>query len=130
MSEDFTCGHGIAAHAALPARLSSLLETVGLNLELHLGSLDPADEASRPEHTAYTTLVQQHRELSGRLRSLSELMASYRDLPMANHDPAVLGSPQVMEAFQALLAEQEQLVELLRGWIDRDRALLSDLPAQ
>lgn len=127
MSEDYTCGHGIAEHATLHARLGSLLETVGLNLELHLGSLDPADEASRPEHAAYTALVGQHRELSGRLRSLAERMESYRDLPMANHDPGVLGSPQVMDAFKALLQEQEQLVELLRGWIDRDRALLEDV---
>lgn len=52
MFEDSTCGHGIADDAALHARLSSLLETVGLNLELHLGSLDPADQASRPEYAA------------------------------------------------------------------------------
>jgi hypothetical protein len=124
MSNDATCGRGIAEHAALPARLSSLLETVRLNLELHLGSLDPADEASRPEHDAYTTLVQEHREIAGRLRSLAALMASFRDLPMADHDPHVLGSPQVLAAFAALLTEQEQLVELLRGWIERDRARL------
>lgn len=128
MSEDSTCGHGIAEHAALHAKLGSLLATVGLNLELHLDSLDPADEASKPEYAAYTALVDQHRELSRRLRSLAELMESYRDLPMANHDSAVLGSPQVLAAFNALLKEQEQLVELLRGWIDRDRALLGDVP--
>lgn len=127
MSEESTCGHGIAEHAALHGRLSSLLETVGLNLELHLGSLDPADEASKPEYAAYTALVQQHREISRRIRSLADLMASYRDLPMANHDPSVLGSRQVIAAFESLVSEQEQLVELLRGWIDRDRALLEDV---
>lgn len=126
MSEDSTCGKGIAEHAALHARLGSLLETVALNIELHLGSLDPADEASKPEHAAYTALVQHHRELSSRLRSLAELMASYRDLPMANHDPSVLGSPEVIAAFKALLREQEHLVELLRSWIDRDRAVLEN----
>lgn len=126
MSENSTCGHGIAEHAALHVRLGTLLEAVGLNLELHLDSLDPADEVSRPEYAAYTALVQQHRELSSRLRSLGELMGSYRDLPMANHDPGVLGSPQVIAAFNALISEQEHLVELLRGWIDRDRALLED----
>ena len=126
MSDDVTCGHGIAEHAALHARLSSLLATLALNLELHLGSLDPADEASRPEHDAYTALVRQHRELAGRLRSVGDLMASYRDLPMANHDVGVLGSPAVMEAFRALLHEQETLIELLREWVDRDRALLGD----
>lgn len=127
MSNDSTCGHGIAEHAALHARLGSLLQTVGLNLELHLGSLDPADEASRPEYAAYTALVRQHHDLASRLRSLAELMTSYRDLPMANHDPGVLGSPQVIAAFNALLQEQEQLCELLRGWIDRDRALLASV---
>lgn len=127
MSENFTCGHGIAEHAALHARLGSLLETVGTNLELHLGSLDPADEQSRPEYAAYTMLVGQHRELARGLRSLAERMASYRDLPMARHDMTVLGSAEVMAAFKALLSEQEQLAGLLREWIDRDRGLLEEV---
>ena len=127
MSEEFTCGHGIAEHAALHARLSSLLETVAINLEAHLASLDPADEVSRPEHDAYTTLVVEHRELSGRLRSLGELMRSYRGLPMANHAPAALGSREVMAAFEALLEEQEQVADLLRAWIERDRTLLEEI---
>lgn len=123
MSEESTCGQGIAAHAALHARLGSMLEIVGLNLELHLGSLDPADEPSKPEYAAYTVLVQRHRDLSRELRSLAELMTSYRGLPMASHDPGVLGSPEVIAAFESLVREQEKLVELLRGWIDRDRAV-------
>jgi hypothetical protein len=127
MADDFTCGHGIAEHAELHARLASLLATVGLNLELHLGSLNPADDASKPEYAAYTGLVEQHRELANRLRSLAELMASYRDLPMANHDPGVLDSRPVIEAFKTLLDEQEQVCELLRGWVERDRLLLNDL---
>lgn len=127
MSEQATCGHGIAEHAALPARLGSLLEAVGLNLQLHLGSLDPAEEASKPEYAAYTALVQHHRELSGQLLALAELMASFRDLPMANHDSSVLGSPQVIAAFEALVSEQEQLIELLRDWLERDRAVLEEV---
>lgn len=126
MSEQSTCGHGLAEQSALHASLSRLLAAIGRNLELHLATLDPSDDRSKPEHDAYTELVAQHRDLEARLRSTADYMASCRDLPMANHDPEVMGGAPAMQAFEDLLAEEEQLVELLQGWLVTDRALLAD----
>lgn len=126
MSEQSTCGHGLAEHSVLHASLARLLAAIGRNLELHLAALDPADDRSKPEYDAYTELVAQHRDLATRLRATAEYMASCRDLPMANHDPQVMGGAPVMRAFGDLLAEEERLVELLQGWLVTDRALLAD----
>lgn len=126
MAEPSTCGEGLAAHSELHAKLADLLAAVGRNLELHLTALDSDDEASRPEHEAYTRLVWQHRRLEEQLRSTADEMASYRELPMANHDPDVMGGPAVMEAFQLLVTREEELLALLRGWVERDRAMLED----
>lgn len=125
MSEQSTCGHGLAEHSVLHASLARLLAAIGRNLELHLSTLDPSDDLSKPEYNAYTELVAQHRDLETRLQTTADYMASCRDLPMANHNPQVLGSAPVMQAFEDLLAEEEQLVELLQGWLVTDRALLA-----
>ena len=126
MSGQSTCGHGLAEHSVLHASLSRLLAAIGRNLELHLASLDPSEDLSKPEYNAYTELVAQHRDLEARLQATAAYMASCRDLPMANHDPEVMGGAPVMRAFEDLLAEEEQLVELLQGWLVTDRALLAD----
>lgn len=126
MSEQSTCGHGLAAHSVLHASLSRLLAAIGRNLELHLAALDPSDELSKPEYHAYTELVAQHRDLETRLRTTADYMASCRDLPMANHDAEVMSGAPVMQAFEDLLAREEQLVDLLQGWLVEHRALLAD----
>jgi hypothetical protein len=126
MSEQSTCGHGLAEQSVLHASLSRLVAAIGRNLELHLTTLDPSDDQSKPEYDAYTELVAQHRDLGARLETTAAYMASCRDLPMANHDPEAMGSAPVMQAFEDLLAEEEQLVELLQGWLVTDRALLAD----
>lgn len=126
MSEPSTCGHGLAEQSVLHASLARLLGAIGRNLELHLASLNPSDDLSKPEYDAYTELVAQHRDLETRLRTTADYMAHCRDLPMANHDPEVMGGAPAIQAFEDLLAEEEQLVELLQGWLVTDRALLAD----
>ena len=125
MTEPATCGHGLAHHSEFHAKASDLIAAIGKNLELHLTSLDPDDEASQPEFDAYTTLVKQHRDLAYRLRETADEMASYRDLPMANHDMEVLNSSAVMDAFRELIIAQEELADLLQEWTTRDREMLS-----
>lgn len=128
MTEQPTCGQGLAAHAALHTRLADLLSAVGTNLDLHLTSLDPSDEVSQPEVDAYTSLVKQHRDLAARLRATADEMASYRDLPMANHDMDVLSGPDATEAFRELVARQEELLLLLQQWNEEYHAMLEDEP--
>lgn len=124
MTDVSTCGEGLAAHAAFHAKLAALMETIGRNLELHLASLDPNDEVSRPEFDAYTSLVERHRDLAERLRLTAEEMASYEDLPMGNHDADALASPSVVDAFRTMINEQEALASMLTEWVEQDRAML------
>lgn len=124
MTNVSTCGEGLAAHSEFHEKLAVLLETIGRNLELHLTSLDPNDDVSRPEFDAYTSLVERHRDLAERLRSTAEEMGSYEDLPMANHDADALASPAVVDAFRAMLDEQEALASMLTAWVEQDRAML------
>jgi hypothetical protein len=111
-------------HSLFHEKLAELMATVGKNLELHVASIDPRDVASRPEYEAYTSLVEQHRDLGELLRSTAEEMASYSDLPLANHDPTVLSSPAVMDAFRELILRQEELAAMLEAWVERDRTML------
>jgi oligoribonuclease (3'-5' exoribonuclease) len=126
MNDQPTCGQGLAKHSALPAKLSALLAAVAENLEAHLTALDPHDEMSRPEYDAYLDLAKQHRELASRLRSTAEQMAGCRDLPMARHDPSAMASPRVKKAFEELIVQEQELLELLQEWVGRDRAMLAE----
>src|SRR6202165_1864489 len=53
MSEQPTCGKGLAEHSAFPARFGDLLAAMAENLEVHLSTLDPTDEATEAERHAY-----------------------------------------------------------------------------
>jgi formiminotetrahydrofolate cyclodeaminase len=57
MSEQPTCGHGLAANANLPAAMGSVLAGMAQNLDAHQAALDPGDPAARAELRAYLTLV-------------------------------------------------------------------------
>ncbi len=125
MDDQPTCGKGLAEHSALHARVSALLDAMAENLELHLTSLDPRDEVSRPEHAAYVELAGQHRELAARVRATGEQMACYRDLPMAHHDEAALGAPAVMEAFERFVARERDLLTMMEERVRLDEEMLA-----
>lgn len=124
MEQQPTCGQGLAENAALNAKLADVFAAGAENLELHLTSLDPKDNGSRPEFDAYVALATEYRELESRVRALALQMEGYRDLPMANHDMAVLRSPVAAQALERLIAEKTALAALLQKWVDRYRAML------
>jgi hypothetical protein len=112
--EQGTCGKGLAANAALPAKLGELMATMAEMLERHTKALDLGEEAGRREQAAYESLVKGHREVADRLRELSVEMTGYRDLPMAKHDMVVMQDPKGQaEAFGRVVEIQKELVELL-----------------
>jgi hypothetical protein len=119
MTHQPTCGQGLAAHAALNAKLADVFAAVAENLELHLTSLDPTHTGSRPEFDAYIALSTEYRELESRARALALQMEGYRDLPMAKHDMTVLTSRDASQALERLIAEKQALAGLLRAWADR-----------
>ena len=113
MSAQPTCGKGLAEHSAFPARFRDLLAAMAENLEIHLGTLDPADAATKAERDAYTKLAREARKIAGELHALAAQMASYRDLPMGRHDAAALSSPPVVDAFAKFVKVEQELGALL-----------------
>jgi hypothetical protein len=126
MSEQQTCGQGLAQNAALPANLADLFGAVAEILEVHLTALDPTHKPSRPEFDAYVGLATDHREIESRLRALALQMEGYRDLPMAEHDMDVMTSPKTAEAFHRLIAQEEAVAALFKSRHDRYRQMLSE----
>src|SRR5688500_3995388 len=90
----WTCGKGLAASAALPAKLGELMGTMAEMRERHTKALDLGEAAGREEQTAYASLVKGYREVAVGLEGLAAEMAGYRDLPMASHDMAVMQDPK------------------------------------
>ena len=109
-----TCGKGLAANAAVPAKVAELMATTAEVLERHMKALDPGEEPGRQELEAYAALVRGHREVAAQLEGLARQMEGYRDLPMASHDMAVMSDPQGQaEAYGRVVERQRELVGLL-----------------
>jgi hypothetical protein len=115
MTDQPTCGQGLAEHAVLPRAAGTLLETMADNLEAHLETLDLSDGNARRERDACIHLAAEHRRIAARLQDVADEMASYRDLPMGRHDEQALASPPVREAFARFSAAQRELAQATGG---------------
>jgi hypothetical protein len=114
MSDEQTCGKGLAEHAALPATMGRLASAMAEVLAMHIPSLG-SDAGSQPEREAYTTLVDDYRALAATLHDIANRMAGYRNLPMASHDVAQLGSEQAMASFESFVEAERVLLALLQS---------------
>jgi hypothetical protein len=127
VSEEATCGKGLAANAALPASLGDVLASIARVLESHTKALDLGDDNARQEYDAYVSLVEQHRRIAAELRALSEEMLSYRDLPMGRHDPEAMSSPEAANVFEHLVNVEQELLSLLEERLQEHRPLLDEM---
>ena len=127
MSEEATCGKGLAANAALPAKLGDAMDSVARVLESHTKALDLEDDDARQEYDAYVRLVDQHRRIAAELRALSEQMVSYRDLPMGRHDPEAMSTPETADVFEDFVNIEQELLSLLEDRLHEHRPLLSEM---
>jgi hypothetical protein len=114
MEEQATCGKGLAAHAAVPAKAAEWIAALAENLEVHIMALDLTDERSERERVAYLSLATSYRRIAADLDATAEQMAGYRDLPMGRHDPQAMASPRLREAFAGLARVERELLELLQ----------------
>ena len=125
MGDQPTCGKGLAEHSIFPAKFGDFLTAMTQNLEVHLVTLDPADETTQPERNAYLKLARESRRVADELRALAAEMASYRDLPMGRHDPAALSSPSIVDAFASFVKLERELLALLDTSIERGEQMLA-----
>ena len=127
MSEQQTCGKGLAENSALPAKLGKLISAMAGNLDAHRRALDLADQNSRTEDEAYEKLLKDLRQISAQLSVTANEMAEYRDLPMGKHDETAMTHPRVREAFEQFVQHKRELLELLKQTEDRDNQLLEEM---
>lgn len=127
MTEQPTCGQGLAEHAVLPREIAELVASLADTLEAHTLALELSDDNAQTEHEAYTSLVGQHRDIAARLVACGEEMAGYRDLPMGRHDPEAMTSPQAVAAFDHFVKAERSLAELLGQRQACDETMLAEM---
>ena len=129
MTDQQTCGQGLARHSALTASLGELIASTARVLEVHMKALDPTDDASKPEYEAYRELASAHRRIAIELADTAHRMEGYRTLPMARHDMAQMMSPAPRHAFAGFVNHEQALLSLLESRLAEDRAMLTAMTA-
>jgi hypothetical protein len=124
MSEEWTCGKGLAQNAALPATLARLMGAMGGLLESHTKALDVGQASGRAEYEAYCRLADEFRALEPPLRTVAEMMAGHLDLAMADHDAAALASADAVGAFRAFVDAEQEALSLLEKRVREHRGML------
>jgi hypothetical protein len=129
MTDQQTCGQGLARHSALTASLGELIASTARVLEVHMKALDPTDDASKPEYEAYRELASAHRRIAIELADTAHRMEGYRTLPMGRHDMAQMMSPAPRHAFAGFVHHEQALLSLLESRLAEDRAMLTAMSA-
>ena len=109
MSEQPTCGQGLAQHAELPLLIGELFGSVAADLSAHIPGLVSGDENSRREKRVYEHLVARLREAGAMLHAIGTEMAGQRDMPMGDHDLQALSSGEAIDALERMTRVEAQL---------------------
>jgi hypothetical protein len=125
VTDEPTCGKGLAEHSALPRLMGELTAATATVLEQHTRALDLGDPIARQERDAYAALVSEFRDVSRRLTAVAKRMAGYRDLPMGRHDLRTMMDRDNVATFQRYVQVEEELLRLLRSRLDVDRGMLA-----
>lgn len=124
MTEQQTCGKGLAENSVLPAKLGELISAMAGNLDAHRKALNLTDQYSWAEDQAYEKLLKELRQTAAQLSVTANEMAGYRDLQMGRHDEKAMTHPRVRAAFEQLVQRKQELLELLKQTEERDNQLL------
>jgi hypothetical protein len=130
VTDERTCGKGLAEHSALPRLMGELTAATATVLEQHTRALDLDDSIARQERDAYAALVSEFRDVSRRLTAVAKRMAGYRDLPMGRHDMRTMMDRDNVAAFQRYVREEEELLGLLRSRLDVDHGMLAAMESR
>jgi hypothetical protein len=130
VTDEPTCGKGLAEHSALPRLMGELTAATATVLEQHTRALDLDDSIARQERDAYAALVSEFRDVSRRLTAVAKRMAGYRDLPMGRHDMRTMMDRDNVAAFQRYVRVEEELLGLLRSRLDVDHGMLAAMESR
>src|SRR3954466_6971463 len=113
MTEQQTCGKGLADNAVVAGALGGVAGRLAGNLEVHMRALDRDDPAAAPGHDVYERVARGRGGAATGLEDAAAEMAGARELPMGRHDMAALTSPDVLDAFERYVAAEDELRALL-----------------
>jgi hypothetical protein len=113
VSEQQTCGKGMADNAVVPGALAGVAARLAGNLEVHMRALDRDDPAAAREHDVYERVARGLRGAAAGLQDAAAEMAAARELPMGRHDMAAMTSPDVLDAFERYVEAEDELRALL-----------------
>lgn len=126
MTDQPTCGQGLAEHSSLPSRIADVIAALAGVLEFHQTALDISDAHTQPEREAYGTLASDFHGIATMLARTAAQMAGERYLPMGRHDESILGGAESMEKFATFVRAERQLLDLLQTSLERDEAMLQN----
>ena len=124
MTDQPTCGQGLAEHSVVPAKLAKLLASLAENLDAHVPIIDVEDPNGQLERDAYERLAGDYRTVASRLQAAAQQMAGYRDLPMARHHEAAASAPGILDAFRRFVATEREVIDVLQDALRRDQQML------
>ena len=127
MSDEPTCGQGLAEHSELPLLMGDLVQSVADNLRAHLPGLVASDVNSQHEKHVYEHLAARFREAGALLHAIGTEMAGHQDLPMGEHDLQALSSGEAIEALERMTRVEARLVARLQDQLTEHQAMLDTI---
>jgi hypothetical protein len=124
VTEESTCGQGLAQTALLPQLVGDLMNAVADNLIAHLPMLVAGDENSQHERRVYEHLAGRHRDAAAMLQAISTEMATHRDMPIGQHDYEAMSQGDVVDALESMIGAEAQLVDRLEQHLAEHRAMV------
>lgn len=124
MTEEPTCGEGLAEHALTPELIAALMNAVADNLITHLPMLSAADGDTKHERRVYEHLSTRHREAAAMLQALATEMAELQDMRMGQHDLEAMSPDDMTRALESLIRAEAQLVARLERQLAEHRAMV------
>jgi hypothetical protein len=125
VSEQQTCGKGLADNAVVPGALAGVAGRLAGNLEVHMRALDRDDPAAAREHDVYERVARGLRGAAADLQDAATEMAAARELPMGRHDAEAMTSRDVLVAFERYVEAEDEL----RALLDARREALTQMLA-
>ena len=71
-----------------------------------------------------------HLQSADGLRAIAGHMRAARDLPMGRHDMQLMTTSTVLEAFEAFVDAEQDLLSLLQARLELDRGMLEVIASQ
>ena len=128
--EEPTCGRGLADSAAVPSALAAVAAGIAQNLEVHTRALDPGDPAATQERQVYERVMHSLRGAALDLHAAAEEMAAAVELSMGAHDMAAMTTTDVLDAFERLVAAEDDLRRLLEERRDDNEQMITMIRAE